>query len=776
MSVAKSLQRSPHELRDAPDQYRGRLRVLGLLLMALVLIVHVLSPDNPASSSPLARLNTLWYDLRFQLLPPQRDARVPIVIVDLDEATQQREGRWPWDRRKVAQLIHALEGSGAALIGFDVVFSESGNNPARQLLDSANVPAVLDRALSSLIDEFDGDAALGRALGDNVVLGYFFHADGGRTGVLPAPFLELAPGDVTPTSLISMPDYTSNLEVLTHGALASGFVVAVPDADGVVRRMPLVMRHENGVYASLGLEMARLALGAPWIRLHQAGRGQQTVVTGVQLGRVIHVPLDERGNMLVPYRGPARSFPTVSATGVLQGDASVELQEALDGAIVLVGTSALGLADLRTIPLQTGYPGVEAHANVLEAIIYAASQRAGQAAAATADGFSTISDRSAFYLRPDWEPAASLALLLLSGVVLALGLPGRALSVMLVFSVLWSAFVVGVNVGAWHVWHLAFPLALQVVMVALLAVFNIVGGYAVTTRQKRSIQTLFGEYVPAEHVQRMLADPQQVSMEGEQRTMTVLFADVRNFTALSESLSATELKTVLNRYLSAVTEVIFDHHGTIDKYVGDMVMAFWNAPLDDPHHARHAVQTALAMQTRASMLRDEFEQEGLPGFHVGIGINTGPMNVGDMGSHYRRAYTVLGDAVNLAARLEALTSFYGVPVLVSDATRAAAPEFIYRTVDLVRVKGREQSVTICQPLGALHEKRDAVKARAEQHERAVEHYRARRWDQARAQFDALDQVHPGDPVVQRYLRRMADTDADQLPAQWSAVYQHETKQ
>lgn len=775
MHLAPPPTRASPIARHAPDRYRGRLRVLGLLVMALVLMLHVLSPDNPARNSPLTRLNALWYDLRFQLLPPQRDARVPIVIVDLDEATQQREGRWPWDRRKVAQLIHALEDRGATLIGFDVVFSESGSNPARQLLDSANVPAVLDRALSSLIDEFDGDAALGRALGDNTVLGYFFHADGGQAGVLPAPFLELNSDDVSPATLISMPDYTSNLEVLTHGALASGFVVAVPDADGVVRRMPLVMRYENGVYASLSLEMARLALRAPWIRLNQAERGGQAVVTGVQLGRVINVPLDERGNILVPYRGPARSFPTVSATGVLRGDAPAELLDALDGAIVLVGTSALGLADLRTIPLQTGYPGVEAHANVLDTIIYAASQHTGQAASTSANRFSGISDQSPFYLRPDWEPGASLALLLLSGLVLALGLPGRAPSAMLVFSVLWSALVVAVNIGVWHVGHLAFPLALQIVMVTLLAALNIVGGYVTTARQKRSIQTLFGEYVPAEHVQRMLADPKQVSMEGEQRTMTVLFADVRNFTALSESLSAAELKAVLNRYLSAVTEVIFEHHGTIDKYVGDMVMAFWNAPLDDPGHARHAVQAALAMQARMATLRDEFQQEGLPGFHVGIGINTGPMNVGDMGSRYRRAYTVLGDAVNLASRLEALTSFYGVPILVADTTRADAPEFIYRTVDLVRVKGRQQSVTVSQPLDTIRDASDDVKAVAEQHERALGHYRARRWDQARAQFEALAQKHPDDAVVQRYLRRMAETDADQLPAQWSAVYQHETK-
>ncbi|HLR77604.1 MAG TPA: adenylate/guanylate cyclase domain-containing protein, partial [Burkholderiaceae bacterium] len=566
--------------------YRWRMTTLGLVLVALIVGAQIFSAGDPSRNTALTRVEAVWYDLRFQMLPPQRDSLIPIVIVDLDEATQQREGRWPWDRRKVGQLVQAIQHHGAVLIGFDVVFSEPGDNPVRQVLDAADLPAPVDRALNFLIDEFDGDAALGRALGDNTVLGYFFHADGGKAGRLPAPFLEF-PDDIAASStLIAMPDYTANLAVLTDHAWASGFVVAVPDADGIVRRMPLVMRHENGVYTSLGLEMSRLALAAPWVRLAQEQRGSQTVVTGVQLGRQLHIPLDERGNMLVPYRGTAGSFTTVSATGVLRGDAPPAQLAALDGAIVLVGTSALGLSDLRTIPLQTGFPGVEVHANVIDTILHAAM-------AASDPG-----QRSPFYLRPDWEPGATLALLLLSGLLMALILPGRTPSTMLVLTLGWLAVVVGANLLMWHVWHLALPIGLQLLMVLSTGAVNIAGGYLATNRQKRAIQSLFGEYVPPEHVERMLDQPGDISLEGEQRTMTVLFADVRSFTALSESLSPTELKAVLNRYLSAITAVIFEHHGTIDKYVGDLVMAFWNAPLDDPHHARNAVQAALAMQRR----------------------------------------------------------------------------------------------------------------------------------------------------------------------------------
>lgn len=491
-------------------------------------------------------------------------------------------------------------------------------------------------------------------------------------------------------------------------------------------------------------------MGAPWVRLDQAQRGTQTVVTGVRVGQGLRIPLDERGNMLVPYRGPARSFTTVSATGVMQGDAPAELLAALDGAIVLVGTSALGLSDLRTIPLQTGFPGVEVHANVIDTILHAAT-----------------GDTDPFYLRPDWEPGASLALLLASGLVLALGLPGRSPSTMLMFSVAWLLLVIGVNVVLWQFWHLALPLALQLVMVVTVGALNITGGYVATNRQKRAIQALFGEYVPADHVERMLADPKQISLEGEQRNMTVLFADVRNFTALSESLSAAELKTTLNRYLSAITAVIFEHHGTIDKYVGDLVMAFWNAPLDDPHHAHHAVQAALAMQERMVRLREEFASEGLPAFHIGIGINTGPMNVGDMGSTYRRAYTVLGDSVNLASRLEGLTDFYGVPIIVSDSTCEQAPDFVYRTIDWVRVKGRRQALTISQPVAnpSLQDIKTS--------EQAIVAYRERRWDEARNLFEALARRHPDDKLYRLYLERMSNAVSD--TAEWTAIHEHEAK-
>lgn len=737
---------------------RRGLVAAGLLVMAALLLWQASAIRQGGLGGPLERLDAMLYDWRFQLLPPQREALLPIVIVDLDEATQQREGRWPWDRAKVAQLVDAMRAQGAVLIGFDVVFSEPGPNPARQLMQSDAVPEALREVLADSVQAHDGDTRLAETLDPYVLLGYFLHADGGRAGMLPPPFLIMAPEAAAATTIQALPDYTSNLPGLVESGASSGFIVAIPDADGIVRRMPMVLRHEEGIYTALSLEMARLALNAPWIRLDMATRGAQQVVTGVRVGKRLRVPLDEAGNLLVPYRGKAGAFTTISATGVLQGDAPAERLAALDGAMVLVGTSALGLSDLRTTPLQTGYPGVEAHANVVDAMLQAAG------------GLDT------FYVRPDWAPGATLALMLVLGLLLALGLPGRPPRMMMGAAFACLVLVVGGNGLAWHLWHVALPLIGPVLLVASLALLNIVGGYLVTNRQKRAIQSLFGEYVPAAYVARMVAQPDSVLLSGEQRDMTVLFSDIRHFTAMSEHLSASELKDLLNRYLSAVTEVIFQHGGTIDKYVGDMVMAFWNAPLDDAQHASRAVAAALAMQARMVQLREEFVADGLPTFAVGIGLNTGSMNVGDMGSRYRRAYTVLGDAVNLGSRLESLTAYYGVPVLVSECTRDEASDFIYRRVDRIRVKGRRNAVEVSEPVCSSGRADTALLDRLARFEQALDDYQGRRWPQARTALQALREEDPAyGTLVEVYLGRMTDEELAGLPDDWDGVYTHHSK-
>src|SRR5690625_211716 len=754
--------------------HRWRFRVVGLVLVCLALGTHFWVPSAPHHSSGLSRVNALWYDLRFQLLPPQRSPAMPVVIVDIDEFTQLREGRWPWDRSKIAALIDALRAQGSALIGFDMVFSEAGHNAAEAILEQmhqhSEASSVDDQSslstdqlkaqLQQLAPALDGDRILAEQLGADTVLGFFFHNDGFNAGAPPPAPIQVSSDEDFP-GLIQMENYTANRDMFNHMFPPNGFVVIVHDGDGIVRRLPLVMKHKEGIFSGLSLELSRLALEAPWIRLKTEQANQTEVITAIQLGQALEIPVDPQGQMLVPYRGYSGSFPTLSATRLLQGDAEEGALDVLEGAVVLIGTSALGLADLRTTPFQTSFPGVEVHANAVDTILNAYWQQSN----APDDA------RSPFYVEPDWSDGAVIAQLVFFGVLLAIWLPGRSLWVMLLGTLGSVALVLILNLGLWAVGHYALPIALILLCLISIGGFNLSTGYWSTARRRQHIQNLFGEYVPAAHVAHMIAHPNSVHLEGTQKEMTVLFADIRDFTAISEGLAPNELRLALNRYLSAITEVIFAHQGTIDKYVGDLVMAFWNAPLDDDQHAPHAVQAALAMQARAEQLRDDFRQQGLPEFHVGIGLNTGPMNVGDMGSRYRRAYTVLGDAVNLAARLESLTGYYGIPILVSDTTRAATPDMSYRTVDWVRVKGRRAPLIISQPLGD----RTAHSAQKAEilalHEQACAAYQKGDLEQAQALFHQLKQHWPADPLYDLYLQRIEAAE----PTHWDPVFTHDNK-
>ncbi|MFZ5560046.1 MAG: CHASE2 domain-containing protein [Pseudomonadota bacterium] len=743
------------------DSFRSVPVAVGLGIMVAVLALHVLSLNEDSRlgrrvAQPLARLDTLIYDWRFQWLTPRRpEGQAPIVIVDIDEQSLQQQGRWPWSRETVAALVQALERRGVQLIGFDVVFSEPELNPADALLASPALSAGLRRELAAQRGAFDGDSRFAAVMPARTVLGYFLHADGVRAGRLPQPLLDLEAEDALGWRVLTLPDYTANLPAFTERARAAGFVSTLPDRDGVIRRSPLVLMHANDIYTSLSLELARLYLKAPFIELQPvACRGRQTCVESIRIGDR-RIRTDEHGAALVPYRGRRGSFTYVSAGKVLSGEVP---KGVLDGAIALVGTSALGLADLRTTPLETQYPGVEVHANLLDAML---QSRPG---------------RDYFYARPDWEPGATFILLLVSGLILAVLLPRLGPGFMLMVAAAWFVLLFAGNFALWQAAHFDLPLAALLLMAFLIASFNIFFGFMRANSQKREIKAMFGQYVPPAHVEQMLANPEAVSLAGETREMTVLFADVRNFTTLSEGLSAQDLKQLLNRYFTPVTQIIFDHHGTVDKYVGDMVMAFWNAPLDDPAHARHAIACALAMQKKVEELKAEFAADGLPEINIGVGINTGVMNVGDMGSEFRRAYTVLGDAVNLASRLESVTKFYGVKLLVGEATSAQAPEYLYRRVDRLIVKGKREPVTVYEPVCLQEEASAGRRSRVAQYNRAIEHYFAQEWEAAER---LLRELLAGDPERQLYrvfLKRIGELrESTALTTGWSGVYEHKSK-
>lgn len=731
--------------------------MLTLLLAVSVMMAEVAEqslPSSPQVMPLLSALDRALYDWRFQKHPVRRISQQPIVIIDIDEASLREEGRWPWSRTRIAMLLRRLKEEGVSVIGLDMVFSEPETNPVRVIANEAgDWPPSLRQRLLAQMTRFDADRQLQAALGDESVLGFFLHDEPAHLGELPFPFQEVpAERARSLSAVIEFHGYTSNLSALTQAAAGAGFLTVIPDRDGVIRRAPMILRYGQGLFPSLSLAMAQRILKAPDIHLHTVTSAGKELVTGISVGdRFLRT--DAGGFANVPYIGGARSYPYVSASDVLRHRVT---KGRLQGAIVLLGTSALGLYDMRTTPLQSTYPGVEVHANLLDAILSSPDQN------------------NQFIYRPDWEIGLTLVLLLVLGISLSSGLP--RLSPLWMVAVVVAALLgcIAFNVWLWDL-KLDIPLGPWLLVVVLVGLFNILLGFFKASRQRREIQSIFGQYVPSAHVAQILERPGAAALEGDSREMTVLFADIRGFTTLSESLDVVRLKLLLNRYLTPVTRIIFDHEGTIDKYVGDMVMAFWNAPLPDENHADHAVATALAINQKMDELRREFRASGLPEIHVGIGINTGIMNVGDMGSEYRRAYTALGDAVNLGSRLEGLTKYYGVRILVGQATQQAAPGYLYRPVDRLIVKGKHVSVDVYEPLMPINAASAALREQVRRHQAALEAYFAQQWDVARQGFVALAAESPEVPLYPIFLARIDKLQSEGCPPGWAGTYLHEIK-
>ncbi len=729
---------------------------MGLVILSFFLILDLVALNRPNSVADhlLQRIDTLVYDWRFQAFLPKRADNVPIVIVDVDELSLKKEGRWPWPRAKLAHLVDALQKQQVRLIGFDVVFSEQEINPVSQVLASGQLSAVTATELQPLVAQLDGDSQFAKVISKNTVLGYFLHNSGGiHVGVLPPPILRVEEKDKSKLSINFMPDYTGNLAIFSDSVLGAGFVSTLPDVDGVMRRSPLVLRYENNLYSALSLELAKIYLNAPFVKLQTIKSGNQLRLESLAIGNtVIHT--DESGVALIPYKGKGHSYPYISATDVLNNPNSIP---ALKGAIVLVGTSALGLTDLRTTPLETGYPGVEVHANLLDAIIQ-----------------STETTTSMYY-RPDWEPGLTFVILLFSGLAFVWILPILEPAFMLAVAGGWFAVLILTNLAAWKSAHYDLPLAILILSTFCIAILNIGSGFLRTNTQKRELKTLFGQYVPPAHVERMLENHHLAGLEGESRHMTVLFSDIRGFTTISEGLKATKLKELLNEFFTPITGIIFEHEGTIDKYVGDMVMAFWNAPLLDANHAEHAIDAALSMLQKVEELKVIFAAKGLPEVNIGVGINTGFMNVGDMGSIYRRTYTVLGDAVNLGSRLESITKFYGVKLLVGEGTYDLAPQFLYRLIDKIIVKGKREPVCVYEPVCRLEDASESRVQRVQQYNTALEHYYSREWDAAEKIMRALHKGDPDRKLYNMYLERIDELRYELLPDDWMGVFEHRSK-
>jgi len=739
----------------AQGSFRRRLYPTATGLLLVLIMLWLQFSDMPLMQQTMQRIDSLVYDLRLRATLPEHSVDPRIVIIDIDEKSLQAEGHWPWSRDKLGVLVDKLFEQGAAVVGFDIVFAELERNSGETVLQRLGEAEGEDHALvSSLRDYlplFDNNVAFAAKLAAHeVVLGYIFHTRGDeKIGALPLPLTIQPPASVATLAMPTAGSYTGNIEVLQEAARYGGFFTLRPDTDGIIRRAPVVVRHADRLYPSLGLEVARLFLMVEEVGLQTALVGGEETLEAIRMGHTT-IPTDNEGRVIIPYHGLWGSYAYVSATDALHNSTA---DNRLENAIVLIGTTAQGLFDLRATPIQAVFPGVEVHANIIASIL----------------------DNS-FPLEPAWATGADFLLTLLIGVSLALLFPRLAPLPLVLVTLAVLGAAIAFNFWMWAAEGLILALAPQLLLVVVLAVFNMAHGFFGEFRSKRQLQGMFGQYVPPQLVQEMTENPDQYSFEGKSREMTVLFADIRSFTTISEALSANELKAMLNRFFTPMTRIIFDNRGTIDKYVGDMVMAFWGAPLEDNQHATHAIAAGLEMLREVERLKPELQAAGFPVISIGIGINSGIMNVGDMGSEYRRAYTVLGDSVNLASRLEGTTKYYHVGLVVGETTqRLAGDTFVYRELDLIRVKGKAQAIRIFQPLCARTAASQALLAELQMHEQALACYRAQDWPCAENMFQKLQATHRDDPVYALYMERVRSLRDTPPPAEWDGVYERTEK-
>jgi adenylate cyclase len=724
-----------------------------LVLIFAIVLLQLL--DVAVVKSPRERLDGMLFDLKVKRLPSWPINVTNIQIVDIDEFSLSQIGRMPWPRDVFAQLTRKLSELGAIVISYDVLFSEPQKNPALTVLSQLDSP--LSKALSDnpdFLSQFDYDQQFANAVGQSeVIFSVLLHVDSDTKTEQPLRIGQINSEGVVqstpnlPSLLQSYPAYAGLLTQLADVSAGMGFMNAFQDPDGFIRRSALLAEVDGKLYPSLALETFRVySLIDKVLPIWQTSE-KVAYLTGIEIGNTF-VATDNMANIFIPYRGKAKTFPYTSASEVINDNVT---DQRFEQAVVFIGTSANGLADLRATPVGLGFPGVEIQATLFDALI--APQ----------------------YIpyQPEWWREALLVQIILIGIICLLFFPNRSPVVTTSLTLIFLSMVIGVNLLLWYQYFIYLPLVSPILLTILMSGFYVSRGFFTESVKRKEVNAVFAQYVPHAHIERILKDPDSVNLSGEKKELSVMFSDIRGFTSISETMSAGELKLWLNQFFSPVTQAILQHDGTIDKYVGDMVMAFWGAPLDEPNHASRSIDAAFAMLQELTELNKTFVNDNKPQALIGIGINTGEMNVGDMGSDFRRSYTVIGDAVNLGARLEGLTKFYGVEILVSEFTRQQALEYEYCLVDKVKVKGKAVPVTIYSPLS--HSASDDEIREKNEFNLCVELYFAQHFQAALELILLLSATMKNQHLLELYKQRIEQFLFQPPPTEWDGSFTHINK-
>ncbi len=736
-----------------------------LYLTLLVIVVFFIAP----SFLEIVELKTL--DLRFKSRGVLQGTDA-VALAVIDEKSLDEEGRWPWPRSKIARLVDYLSDDGAKVIGFDVGFLEPdvNNNISfiqqleSQLKDLELENKGLERFLAESKILADNDRILAHSIqrsNAKVILGYFLHMSQKDLGYEISseeinsrieqiskskyPVRQLPPGQDFDVELI-FDAYAPEVDIpiLTQAADSSGYFNMIPDLDGAVRWLPLIIKCQDEFLSPLSIQCVWYYLGRPPLIVKIASYG----VEGIQMGNTL-IPTDERGQMLINYLGPPKTFPHYPITKIINGEIP---QGTFKNKIVLVGATAQAIYDMRNTPFSAVYPGLEAHATIIDNVL-----------------------RQDFLIQPEWIKIFDILVIILIGVITGLVIPRlnaiRAILFTLVF------FIAHILLSRLFFVNYGLLLSITYPLTALLVLYvsHTLYKYMTEERERKKIKGAFTYYVSSSVVNEMLKYPEKLKLGGERKELTVLFSDIKGFTTIAEGLTPEELVNLLNEYLTVMTDVVFKYNETLVKYIGDAIMALYGAPLDVPDHPTHACRSALEMIHALGNLNNKWIDEGRKPIDIRIGINTGPMMVGNMGSKQRFDFTAMGDSVNLGSRLEGANKSYKTNIIIAESTYdRVKDEFVCMELDSVRVQGKKLPVKIYSLVGY----KDFPEIRLEtvdQFNQGVKAYKERDWDEAIHIFEAITTREPNLYAAQVYIERCRDFKENPPPADWDGVYVMATK-
>ncbi|NQU02735.1 MAG: adenylate/guanylate cyclase domain-containing protein [Syntrophaceae bacterium] len=701
-------------------------------------------------------------DLRF-IARGERAPGVETVIAAIDEKSVTELGRWPWTRTKIAKLIDTLKEYGARSIGFDVVFAEPDENASLRELEELSKKiddmGLKDPELLRYLDEqkekANTDLILARAIerAGNVTMGYFFYTSEKEAEHLSLDDIKRSEEYISESKygivrikgrqeeypMIEAYAAAPNIRPLSDAAEISGFFNAFPDIDGTNRWFPLAIKLGDNFYPPLSVAVLEQYLDWPMLSLKLEEYG----VEGIKIGD-IEIPTDESGRILINFLGPIDTFPIYSITDIINN----RLEPALfKDKIVIIGATATGIYDLRVTPFSTVYPGIGIHATVIDNILH-----------------------QNFIRRPGWTALIDVFVIILLGLLMGIIISRvRAVSGLLIGLILVTAWVL-VNrfiFSSYNLWlNIVYPLFTILTVYVGITIYK----YITEEREKKKIRGAFQYYLTASVINEMLKDPSKLKLGGDKKDLSVLFSDIRGFTTVSEKLTPEELVHLLNEYLTAMTDVVFKNEGLLDKYMGDAIMAVFGAPLDQPDHPKRACMTAMGMMNELRKLQKKWTDEGRPVLDIGIGVNSGDMVVGNMGSEMRFDYTVMGDSVNLGSRLEGMNKEYGTNIVISEFTYESVKDTLFcRELDSVRVKGKSLSVKIYELLG---ERKDSEKWSdfVRVFDEGLVKYKQCQWDDAIACFQNATEIRSGDPPSELYIKRCRELKDNPPEIGWDGVY------